>query len=146
MNFENTKAMLLQAGANEAELSQIDFEKIEEIVSSVNSIDELCAKMAAYNPSFDEKDFKAALAEAQKEQAENAENAEALSDDDLESVAGGSSGNWFKKNKEWLVPLVIVGVGVGTRIGYSLYTKRRYGVSSSSAAASEDNQAGLIPN
>ena len=127
MKSEEIKEMLLGAGADKDKLAKIDFAKIEEIVNSSRDIEDLCKKMTEYNPEFDKQLFMDEFNEATKESSKEEESAEDLSDEQLEDVAGGSkAGDWFKKNKDWVVPLAIVGTGLAVRGCFNLYQKNKY--------------------
>jgi len=127
MKSEEIKKMLLSAGADKDKLAKIDFAKIEEIVNSSRDIEDLCKKMTEYNPEFDKQLFMDEFNEATKESSKEDENAEDLNEEQLEAVAGGSkAGDWLKKNKDWVVPLAIVGTGLAVRGSFKLYQKNKY--------------------
>lgn len=127
MKSEEIKEMLLGAGADKDKLAKIDFAKIEEIVNSSRDIEDLCKKMTEYNPEFDKQLFMDEFNEATKENSKENENAEDLNEEQLETVAGGSkAGDWLKKNKDWVVPLAIVGTGLAVRGSFKLYQKNKY--------------------
>ena len=127
MKSEEIKEMLLSAGADKDKLAKIDFAKIEEIVNSSRDIEDLCKKMTEYNPEFDKQLFMDEFNEATKESSKEDESAEDLNEEQLEAVAGGSkAGDWLKKNKDWVVPLAIVGTGLAVRGSFNLYQKYKY--------------------
>ena len=126
MDMTELKRQLIEAGAKEEALAKIDFDKVDDIVSNASSIDDLCKKMKVYMPDFDPEAFKKELEEAKEESSDSEAEIE-LSDDSLASVAGGSkAGDWFKKNKDWVVPLAIVGTGLAVRGCFNLYQKNKY--------------------
>ena len=113
------KEQLFAAGATEEQLADIDLEKVESIISGAENINEISSKMKEVFPSFNEAEFRKALTET----AKNSEDAEDLSDEALEAVAGGSGGNWFKRNYETILRVAVltgvlgVGYGFGRVIG-----------------------------
>lgn len=91
----------------------IDFDKIEAIISGASSIDGICASMKETFPDFNESEFKKAFETLSKEtglSADLIEETHDLSEKDLEEIAGGSSGSWFSRNKEWLIPVIAIGI------------------------------------
>ncbi len=108
MNTETMKAQLIDAGAIKEEIAKVDFNKIGIIVEHAEKPDEVCKAMKAAYPNFNEEEFKKALAVLSEGSDETME----LSEDELESVAGGSVGSWVKNNKELVIGLSIVGLGI----------------------------------
>ena len=121
MDMTELKRQLIEAGAKEEALAKIDFDKVDDIVSNASSIDDLCKKMKVYMPDFDPEAFKKELEQAKSSDSEAEIE---LSDDSLASVAGGSkAGDWFKKNREWVLPLAITAGGLATLGVAKLITK-----------------------
>ncbi len=112
MNEQILRQQLLEAGAKAEDIEKIDFARLDAITESATDIEDFCKKMKDFMPKFNEEVFKETVAHAAKENAES-ENEEELSDDVLERVAGGSkAGDWFKENKDWLIPVAITAAGV----------------------------------
>ncbi len=116
MNEQKIKEELIAAGATEDMLQKIDFEKFEEIFDNAGSIDEFCRNMKTAFPDFDEAGFRQSV----QEQAAESEKIEALSDESLEAVAGGSVSSWLDRNKDWLIPL-----GLMATIGVTYLVKKK---------------------
>ncbi|EID85732.1 hypothetical protein MSI_05510 [Treponema sp. JC4] len=104
MNEQKIKEELIAAGATEDMFEKIDFAKFEEIFDNASSIDDLCRKMKAAFPDFDEDNFRTTI----QAQTADSEKIEELSDDSLEGVAGGSAGSWLNKNKDWIIPVGLI--------------------------------------
>jgi hypothetical protein len=116
MNEQKIKEELIAAGATEDMFEKIDFAKFEEIFDNAGSIDELCRNMKTAFPDFDEAGFRQSV----QEQAAESEKIEALSDESLEAVAGGSVSSWLDRNKDWLIPL-----GLMATIGVTYLVKKK---------------------
>ncbi len=110
------KKILFETAKNEGASEQViaDFEKqfsveeIQEIVASCDNVDEACEKLCKKYPvlQYDElkKQIDALASQAQGAESDSAsEEMVDLNEDDLEAVAGGSIGSWFKKNWAGLV-------------------------------------------
>ena len=110
MNEQKIKEELIAAGASDNMFEKIDFSKFEEIFDNASSIDDLCRKMKAAFPDFDEDSFRKTI-HAQTAESEKIED---LSDDSLEEVAGGSAGSWLNKNKDWLIPIGLIAAAGAT--------------------------------
>ena len=134
MDKEKIKAQILEAGATEEQIAKIDFDKVEDIIDNAHSIDSLCATLKSNYPDFNEAVFRDSL----EKKAEESEEAQALSEKDLESVAGGSAGNWIKENKELVIGLSLLALCVP--VGIYLY---RRGKVAGQAKAEEVYQAGV---
>ncbi len=94
--------------------------KINELIQSSNSPEEAFKKICEAYPKINMEDLKKQFEIEVKKAEENfsksadSEEVENLSDNDLESVAGGSFGSWMKKN--WPIvagatAIVVLGVG-----------------------------------
>ena len=112
MDEKEFKEQLLLAGASEEQIAKVDFEKMESIFDKANSIEDLCKVLKENYPDFNEAEFKKAIVENEKADGEALD----LSDADLESVAGGSVGSWFKKNKDWVITAAVIGA-LGIAVG-----------------------------
>ena len=125
MNSNELKEQFLAAGASEDQLAKIDFDKILEIIDKSSNIEELTKAMKDSFVDFDDENFKKVVAEYKDEGNEAID----LSDDDLESVAGGSLGSWMSENKDWLIPVaVVVGIGVTGFVAGKLIQNHRQAV------------------
>lgn len=145
MDMTELKRQLIEAGAKEEALAKIDFDKVDDIVSNASSIDDLCKKMKVYMPDFDPEAFKKELEQAKEESSDSEAEIE-LSDDSLASVAGGSkAGDWFKKNREWVLPLAITAGGLAT-LGVAKLITKPAGLSSWGKYAKNKMQSSDIDN
>ena len=108
MDSNELKKQLLEYGATEEELAKIDFAAIENLLENASDIDEFCISFKKIYPNFNEAEFKQLIAD----NSDNSENAQELSDEDLESVAGGSIGSWFSKNKQLVICSAIIGAAL----------------------------------
>lgn len=118
MNVNELKSELIALGAKEEDLAKVDFNNIESIFDGADSVDELCKALKDTYPTFNEEEFKKAIAE----NPNDSDIAQNLSDEDLEAVAGGSVGSWLNKNKAWLIPVATIAV---LGIGYGIYKKHQ---------------------
>ena len=144
MDMTELKRQLIEAGAKEEALAKIDFDKVDDIVSNASSLDDLCKKMKVYMPDFDPEAFKKELEQAKEESSDSEAEIE-LSDDSLASVAGGSkAGDWFKKNREWVLPLAITAGGLAT-LGVAKLITKPAGLSSWGKTAKKELNAGQDP-
>lgn len=100
MTENEYKKQLLELGVKEEQLANINFGLVDEIISRVENIDELCDLMVKNFPDFHKDEFKKALTEAAESSTKASAEAQDLSDEELAEVAGGSVGSWIKKNKE----------------------------------------------
>ena len=138
MNNNELKEQLFAAGATEEQLADIDFEKIESIISGAENINEISSKMKEVFPSFNETEFRKAISET----AKNSEDAQDLSDEALEEVAGGSGGSWLKKNYETIcrVAVLVGALGVGYGFGRIIGNK----IAKNSAQNTFDKVRGIV--
>ena len=97
--------------------------QIEQIIAESNSADEAFDKICQTYPEINKAELKEHFdeetkkAEQQLSENSDSETVENLSEDDLESVAGGSFGSWMKKN--W--PYVVGGAIMLTAFGVAGY-------------------------
>ena len=83
--------------------------QIEQIIAESNSADEAFDKICQTYPEINKAELKEHFdeetkkAEQQLSENSDSETVENLSEDDLESVAGGSFGSWMKKNWPYVV-------------------------------------------
>ena len=105
----------------EAFESKFDIEEMQRIVSSCETPEEYFEKLSEKYPTLKNDDLKESFDKFLKQSEENADNSESeeeieLDEDDLEAVAGGSVGSWFKKNWRGLAVgaacLAIPGIGL----------------------------------
>ena len=117
MDKNKITTQLLEAGATEEQLAKINFEKVESIIDTARNIDSLCRTLKSNYPDFNEAGFMEAL----EKNAKDSEETQDLSDNDLESVAGGSVSSWISKNKELVAGLTLLALCVP--VGCVMYNK-----------------------
>ena len=113
MTENEYKKQLLELGVKEEALANINFGLVDEIISRVENIDELCDLMVKNFPDFHKDEFKKALTEAAESSTKASAEAQDLSDEELAEVAGGSVGSWIKKNKEAIAITALSLLAVG---------------------------------
>lgn len=117
INKQELMNVLKNNGIDPSGVENLNVAEIEQIVSSCNSTDEAIQKICEKNPQIDAESIKELLADMQKaimsqgasEEERMSEELVDLEDGDLEAVAGGSIGSWFKKNWPTLVTIAAIG-------------------------------------
>ena len=131
---QNIKNALKDQGIDIDSAPNINMNELEEIALSCSSVEEAIEKICEKNPQIDAEHLKNDFANLQFNMLDNessktdsmSEEAIELDEDDLEAVAGGSVGSWFKKN--WPAVLAITAVCVG--VGYGAHKLMGSGVTS----------------
>ena len=108
MTENELKEQLLAADVKEEDIKNLNLKKFSEIIEQSKDTDEFCSSMKQSFPNFDENKFKQALADYNKE----SEKEEDLSDEALETVAGGSVSSWVSKHEELVIGLSLIALSV----------------------------------
>ena len=135
-----------QQGATEEAVNAVDLKKVEDLILSCGSMEEAIDTICETYPQLDKEWLKKTVEDAKQEvdaQLEANSNPDSedvvdLDEDDLEAVAGGSAGSWFKKN--WPI---LVGAAAGMALaagGMAMYSKFKGGAAAAQGA-SASNQA-----
>ena len=122
-----------QQGATEEAVNAVDLKKVEDLILSCGSMEEAIDTICETYPQLDKEWLKKTVEDAKQEvdaQLEANSNPDSedivdLDEDDLEAVAGGSVGSWFKKN--WPI---LVGAAAGMALaagGMAMYSKFKGG-------------------
>lgn len=122
-----------QQGATEEAVNAVDLKKVEDLILSCGSMEEAIDTICETYPQLDKEWLKKTVEDAKQEvdaQLEANSNPDSedivdLDEDDLEAVAGGSAGSWFKKN--WPI---LVGAAAGMALaagGMAMYSKFKGG-------------------
>ena len=109
MKEEEYKTRLLELGLPEEKIPNINFSQLEDIISHAKNIDEICAQLEKNYPGFNSDEFKKVFTYALSQEGKTSESVEALSDESLNEVAGGSTSHWFKDHA---VEFAIVAAGI----------------------------------
>ena len=117
INKQELMDALKSNGLDPSNVENFNVAEIEQIVSSCNSVEEAIQKICEKNPQADAESIKKLLEDMQKAfMAQSPSELEKMSDEfvdledgDLEAVAGGSVGSWFKKNWPTLVTIAAIG-------------------------------------
>lgn len=149
LNEEQIKELLKKEGLNNEVIGSINFAELEETVLSCTTTEEALKKLAEKYPEIDQQSFDECYKYVKEEldkqlYANNSDSEEVvdLEDDDLESVAGGSVGSFFKKH--WPAIVTFVGVSALAYFGMKKFggTKAAAGGTEAAAEGGEAAEAG----
>ena len=126
MTEKELKEQLLAADVKEEDIKNLNLKKFSDIIEQSKDTDDFCTSMKESFPNFDENKFMKALADYNKESEEE----EVLSDEALETVAGGSVSSWVSSHKELVIGLSLIALSVPAGI-----FMRSYGNSAGKAKA-----------
>mgnify|MGYP006916033913 CR=1 FL=1 len=149
MNEKALKDFIREQGAAEEVVNALDMEGVEKIISSCDTMDEALDKICEAYPELDKKELADAIELARKtvddQLAASSDSASEemvdLNEDDLEAVAGGSAGSWFKKNWPILVGAA-AGVGIAAA-GMKIYSARAAASAAKSSSAAASTRSSL---
>ncbi len=136
-----------QQGATEEAVNAVDLKKVEDLILSCGSMEEAIDTICETYPQLDKKWLKKTVEDAKQEvdaQLEANSNPDSedivdLDEDDLEAVAGGSAGSWFKKN--WPI---LVGAAAGMALaagGMAMYSKFKGGAAAAKGTGTASQAA-----
>ena len=147
LNEEQMKELLKKEGLNNEVIGSINFAELEETVLSCTTIEEALKKLGEKYPEIYQKTFDECYKYVKEEldkqlYANNSDSEEVvdLEDDDLESVAGGSVGSFFKKH--WPAIVTFVGVSALAYFGMKKFGGTKAAAGGTEAAAGEAAEAG----
>ncbi|MBR4464942.1 MAG: hypothetical protein IKS40_10055 [Treponema sp.] len=136
-----------QQGATEEAVNAVDLKKVEDLILSCGSMEEAIDTICETYPQLDKEWLKKTVEDAKQEvdaQLEANSNPDSedivdLDEDDLEAVAGGSVGSWFKKN--WPI---LVGAAAGMALaagGMAMYSKFKGGAAAAKGTGTASQAA-----
>ena len=136
-----------QQGATEEAVNAVDLKKVEDLILSCGSMEEAIDTICETYPQLDKEWLKKTVEDAKQEvdaQLEANSNPDSedivdLDEDDLEAVAGGSAGSWFKKN--WPI---LVGAAAGMALaagGMAMYSKFKGGAAAAKGTGTASQAA-----
>ncbi len=136
-----------QQGATEEAVNAVDLKKVEDLILSCGSMEEAIDTICETYPQLDKEWLEKTVEDAKQEvdaQLEANSNPDSedivdLDEDDLEAVAGGSVGSWFKKN--WPI---LVGAAAGMALaagGMAMYSKFKGGAAAAKGTGTASQAA-----